>query len=284
MRKKKDDPPSGTFIADFPSAEDILGRCLNSSPGTPPQRPAEVHCTFGNRLWAASVLLALLLFAFPALAQDLAGKVVGVHDGDTITLLTESDGRNGQNGQKRSIKIRLNGIDAPETDQPFGQASKQFASKAVFGQQITVKSQGQDRYGRTLGVVMTADGKNLNQALVKNGYAWWYRKYAPNDGALKQLEFEARQARRGLWAESRIAIAPWEWRSGRRANPPPQVRTRRATITAPAIEKDVTVWVNTNSGIYHYPGQRWFGNTKHGMFMKEKDAQAQGYRATMNGQ
>ncbi len=62
-----------------------------------------------------------------------------------------------------------------------------------------------------MGEVLLPDGRSLNHELVKAGFAWWYRKYAPEDDTLKQLEEEARQAKRGLWVDPH-AVPPWEWR------------------------------------------------------------------------
>ncbi len=66
-------------------------------------------------------------------------------------------------------------------------------------QTSAVTTFGEDRYARTIGEVILDDGRNLNQELVKAGYAWWYRKYAPGDTILKKLETEAREAKEGLW-------------------------------------------------------------------------------------
>jgi endonuclease YncB( thermonuclease family) len=61
---------------------------------------------------------------------------------------------------------------------------------------------------------------NLNQALVRSGYAWWYRKYSPNDSTLRQLEAEARAKKIGIWSEAKQVIAPWDWRKGVRPDAP----------------------------------------------------------------
>lgn len=222
----------------------------------------------------AFALIALLLLAFPALAQELTGRVVGVADGDTVTVLTETD------GAKKQIKVRLNGIDAPESAQPFGQAAKQFASKAVFDKSVTVKVQGQDKYGRTLGIVIGPDGRNLNHALVKNGYAWWYRKYAPGDATLKQLEFEARQAKIGIWSEPKTAIAPWDWRRGKRPAPAPRPIVRRTPVEEmPGYETPVTgqVYITRTGGKYHRDGCQYLRRSQ--IPISLKDAESQGYGA-----
>ena len=130
---------------------------------------------------------------------------MGVADGDTITLLHDGMGE----------RIRLHGIDCPEKRQAFGNRAKQFTSKLVFGTTVTVQVVDRDRYGRTVGEVFLEDGRSLNRELVKAGFAWWYRRYAPNDETLAQLEREARGAQRGLWADPH-AVPSWEWRTMRR--------------------------------------------------------------------
>lgn len=109
------------------------------------------------------LLLAILyasLFAF-------VGKVVSIHDGDTITVL--------QNKQK--IKVRLFGIDAPEKKQDYGQRSKQFLASLIAGQVVEVEPKGKDRYKRTLGIIHFK-GQDINAQMVLNGYAWAYRKFS----------------------------------------------------------------------------------------------------------
>ena len=142
--------------------------------------------------------LVVLAWASVAPAQEFSGKVVGVSDGDTITVLRE----------KTPIKIRLNGIDCPESGQDFGSRAKSVTSELVFGQVVRVIPRDTDRYGRTVADIVLADGRMLNRELVRSGHAWWYRKYAPSDGTLAKLEAEARAAKRGLWSQPG-AVAPW---------------------------------------------------------------------------
>ena len=85
------------------------------------------------------------------------------------------------------------------------------ASTLAFGKDVTIQTHGHDKYKRTLGDVLLPDGTNLNQELVKQGFCWWYQKYAPGDTVLKGLEQEAREGRRGLWADPQ-PVPPWEWR------------------------------------------------------------------------
>lgn len=149
----------------------------------------------------ASAILGLVA-ASSAVAATFTGRVVGVADGDTVTVLVDGN---------TQVKVRLNGIDAPEKSQAFGNRAKQFTSEQCFGQTVTVDDQGVDKYGRTVGEVILADGTNLNVALVENGFAWWYEKYAPDDARFADAEARARAAKRGLWSHAH-AIPPWEFR------------------------------------------------------------------------
>ena len=131
--------------------------------------------------------------------------MVGVSDGDTITVMHNGKGE----------RIRLHGIDCPEKRQAFGNRAKQFTSTLVFGKTVTVQVMDRDRYGRTVGEVLLPDGRSLNRELVRAEFAWWYRRYAPDDETLDQLEHEARGTQRGLWADPH-AVPPWEWRRRRK--------------------------------------------------------------------
>jgi len=130
----------------------------------------------------------------------LDGRVVGVHDGDTITLLMEGN---------HTIKVRLAQIDAPESKQPFGNQSKKSLSDMVFNKTIRVERETIDKYGRTVGTLFVGD-LDVNKEQVKRGMAWVYPKYA-HDPALFNLEAEARQASLGLWPDP-TSMPPWEFR------------------------------------------------------------------------
>ena len=149
-------------------------------------------------VWAITLVAAML--SAQARAEDFSGKVVRVLDGDTVEVLHDGTPE----------RIRLDGIDCPEKGQAFGTKAKQFTSSLAFGKEITVKATGKDRYGRTLGSVVLPDGKDLNHELVKAGYAWWYREYS-KDKTLEKLEAEAREAKRGLWADNN-PMPPWAFR------------------------------------------------------------------------
>jgi len=102
---------------------------------------------------------------------------------------------------------------ALDPDQAFGTRAKQAASELVYGKEVTLQTHGHDKYTRTLADVLLPDGMNLNQELVKQGWCWWYRKYAPGDTVLEGLDKEAREARTGLWADPQ-PVPPREWRKG----------------------------------------------------------------------
>ena len=153
-----------------------------------------------NTLRASSLLLLLLIF--PGLLWAWSGKVVGVADGDTITVLHDGKGE----------KIRLYGIDTPEKRQAFGKKAKQFTSSMVYGKTVEVKNKDTDIYGRTVGLVYV-NGQSLNEALIKKDYAWFYRKYCKADFCEDWLAIEslARSYKVGIWSEP-DPIPPWDFR------------------------------------------------------------------------
>lgn len=145
-------------------------------------------------------IVAALLVQSGASAAVLRGKVIGVSDGDTLSVLS---------GQT-SYKVRLAGIDAPEKAQPFGDKAKRFLSHLCFGKKVTVEEAGRDRYGRMIGAVRLWNGKSINRELVRSGYAWHYRKFS-NDADLTRLETDAKTKKRGLWRDPE-PVAPWVFR------------------------------------------------------------------------
>jgi micrococcal nuclease len=131
-------------------------------------------------------------------------RVVGVHDGDTITCLTPD---------KEQVKVRLDAIDAPELGQPFGQASKKALSEKIFGKDVVVLPKMKDKYGRTIGHVMVG-GRDVNLELLEEGMAWHYEQYDHNK-RLREAEQSARAAKRGLW-QDRDPVPPWDYRKEHR--------------------------------------------------------------------
>jgi endonuclease YncB( thermonuclease family) len=135
-------------------------------------------------------------------AETLTGRVVGVHDGDSLTVWAEGSD---------PVKVRLAGIDAPELKQPYGQQAKQALSALAFGREVQIESAGPDRYGRTLGTVYVGT-VNVNAALVEQGAAWVYRRY-PHPAEWEVLEAQAQAAERGLWVlQPDQRCPPWDWR------------------------------------------------------------------------
>ncbi|MBM4084644.1 MAG: nuclease [Planctomycetes bacterium] len=126
-------------------------------------------------------------------------------DGDTIEVLANW----------RVNRVRLYGVDCPESKQPYGRRAKQFTSSASYFRWAKVHTVTVDRYGRRVGTVTLPDNKVLNHELVRAGYAWWYRQYAPDDSTLEAVEKDARAAKRGLWSQKN-PTPPWEWRERRR--------------------------------------------------------------------
>jgi endonuclease YncB( thermonuclease family) len=148
-------------------------------------------------------------------SRDIAGQVYRVTDGDTVRL-RQSDGQ--------IVNIRLAEIDAPENGQPWSRRSKQALAAMVLGKPVCARPETTDRYGRVV-AHLYADGEDVTRAMVAAGAAWAYRTYL-TDQTLLDVEQEAKQARRGLWAmPANETMAPWEYRAQRRANaasaPPP---------------------------------------------------------------
>lgn len=172
-------------------------------------------------------VLALFVFAQAPAAQTYSGKVVGVSDGDTITVLAD----------RKPLKVRLAEIDTPEKGQPYGTRAKQALSELVFGKDVAVTRQSIDRYGRMVAHV-NVNGVDVNAEMIRGGHAWVYRQYV-TDGKLYHLEREAKQARRGLWAlPVAEQIPPWEWRrGGRTATPAATVPQEAAGIDHKCGEK-----------------------------------------------
>ena len=140
---------------------------------------------------AIIILCYLSLLAYPA-------KVIKISDGDTITILTQ---------QRKQIKVRFYGIDAPELKQPYGKKSKQFLANLIAGEVVEVEENGKDRYKRTIGTIYL-NGTDINAQMVANGYAWAYRKFSKK---YTPQESKAKSQRIGLW-QDKEPTPPWEWR------------------------------------------------------------------------
>jgi endonuclease YncB( thermonuclease family) len=160
------------------------------------------------RLTPTKPLLFILLLALSAATQT-TGKVVGVTDGDTITVLTP---------QKKQIKIRLAGIDAPEKGQAYGDAAKRYLSALLFGETVRLEGDNVDRYGRLVAKAIDGQGRDVNLAMVANGLAWHYKEYANEQSAADRLAYAeaeqaARKAKLNLWRYPN-PTPPLEFRNG----------------------------------------------------------------------
>jgi len=152
------------------------------------------------------LFLFSFLFLFPFSALAWTDKVVGVADGDTIKVLHNNE----------AVRIRLYGIDTPEKRQAFGNRAKRFTNGMVRKKSVQIDPITRDRYGRTVALV-SVNGVSLNEALIRAGYAWVYRKYCRLDicDGWYREEHQARQAGKGLWHDP-APIPPWEWRRTKR--------------------------------------------------------------------
>jgi endonuclease YncB( thermonuclease family) len=152
------------------------------------------------------IFIILLFFSLLSFAEELIGKVIKVSDGDTITVLDS-------NNQKH--KIRLKGIDAPESQQAFGDIATQSLSELVYDKEVLVTWDKKDKYYRILGKVIV-DGMDVNYEQLKKGLAWYYKQYEKDlddEDKKKYSEAEewAKNYTEGLWADSN-SMPPWEFR------------------------------------------------------------------------
>jgi len=154
------------------------------------------------------IFVLILFIALPALAHAWQGKAIHVADGDTITVLKADN---------RQVKIRLFGIDAPESKQDFCARAKDALAAMVGNRLVDIQEMDVDRYGRIVGLV-TPDGQqtSANEIMVAQGLAWVYPQYCTIQicERWRQLEAQARAGKVGLWRQP--ATPPWEWRRDRR--------------------------------------------------------------------
>lgn len=165
----------------------------------------------GLRALLACAALVTGALGMPAVAQPPApfqGKVVGISDGDTLTVLVD----------QRQRVVRLAEIDAPEKGQPWGTRARRSLAELCFGRTAQVLPHRIDRYGRTVGRVRCRDDAgawhDASTEQIKRGMAWFYTRYG-NDAALRAGEQQARGARIGLWSHPE-PVAPWDWRAASR--------------------------------------------------------------------
>jgi endonuclease YncB( thermonuclease family) len=151
------------------------------------------------------ILAFALLTPLAAFSAEFSGTVVGITDGDTLEVLTT---------EKKTVKIRLVEIDAPEKKQSFGIKSKQSLSDICFKKPVIVVDKGLDKYQRTLGR-LSCNGVDANAEQVKRGMAWAFRKYL-TDTSISDYEQQAKTNKIGLWADVN-SIPPWDFRHSGKA-------------------------------------------------------------------
>lgn len=154
----------------------------------------------------ALFFLLLVCMLVTARAEEFSARVIVVIDGDTVLVL--------RGAQK--IKIRLANIDAPEKDQPFGMASRQALMDMALKKNVLVTTRATDKYGRTV-ADLSVDGRSVNEEMVQLGMAWEY-SYYHRDKLYRALQRDAREVRRGLWAED-SPTPPWVWRKAHPSKP-----------------------------------------------------------------
>lgn len=156
------------------------------------------------------LLTTVLLFAATPAAvfaqgaqpgQSFTGKVVSITDGDTYDV-DRPDGP--------AVTVRLWGVDAPESSQPYGTAATRAAHRIIGGKNVRVSVEEIGAYGRAV-ARLTVQGGGLSEVLVRRGLAWHAGEYAPNAAELARLERQARTAERGLWSQPN-PVPPWTWR------------------------------------------------------------------------
>lgn len=168
-----------------------------------------LRCCWRSRaVLVLAVVLAGTGWPLPCEAEDnpvLVGTVTRVVDGDTLVVQLASG----------PIRVRLDSIDAPESDQPGGARATMALTSLVDHHRVELEVVTQDRYERLVAQV-TVNGTSINETLVKEGHVWTYRRYARNPDYCRWEE-TARREKRGLWSlPTRDWIYPSEWRRLRR--------------------------------------------------------------------
>lgn len=202
----------------------------------------------------------------PGGSAILSGKAT-VIDGDTLEIAGE--------------RVRLEGIDAPESDQTCGggwfgswkcgRAATAQLRWLVGGRRVDCESGGRDKYGRVL-AWCSADGRDINAEMVRTGHAWAFVKYSTR---YETIEAEARKAKTGIWQGE--------------AEPPWKFRERRWEVAETAAPKGCAIKGNitANGHIYHMPWSPWYAKVKvepgkgERWFCSEDEAAKAGFRPAM---
>jgi len=138
----------------------------------------------------------------PIIDKTNCGKVISIIDGDTYEVMFQGDS---------TMRVRMEGIDAPERGMPFYKRAKTYLSELCFGKKVCLKITGRDSNDRFLAYTYLEDGKELSEEMIRAGLAWHFKKYN-SDTSLSKLEIEARYLKKGLWVDE-TPMAPWTNRS-----------------------------------------------------------------------
>ena len=157
-------------------------------------------------------LVFIFLVIISINAYEFYGIVCKVSDGDTITVISEND---------KKIKIRFADIDAPESSQKYGFESKNYLSRRILSKKVKIEVNTIDRYGRAVSTVYLGE-ENINEQMVKEGWAWWYRNFSKKP-IYGKYEAEAKLNKKGMW-NSNDNIAPWEYRKFSKKTPKYNIR------------------------------------------------------------
>jgi len=198
-----------------------------------------------KRLFVFMMVFVCLISFLLLISQDASaweGKVFGVADGDTVTVLSNNNDQ---------IRIRLYGIDAPESAQAFGAKAKQSLANMVFGKVVRVEEKDRDRYGRVVARLYVGS-LDVNAEQIRQGMAWVYRHYC-RDGFCSGwigLEAAAKNGGVGLWNDKE-PVPPWDWRRDKRS---PSAVSATGGSPAVAVPSDKLVYHgNQRSRVFHHP-------------------------------
>jgi len=203
----------------------------------------QAQISVADRQWVASQQVKVL-----------RGKVIYVADGDTVGLL---------DANKKQHRIRLEGIDAPESGQAFGTQSRQALNEAVYGKEVIVAYQESDQYGRILGHIYGKD-RWVNYDQLTRGMAWHYRHFN-GDAYLAESQKTAQSQKTGLWRDAR-PMPPWRYRLTEKRR-----RMKKEAEKPPETTQATGYWLNTSSGVRHNEMCDHFGKTSRGKYCEAGD-------------
>ena len=221
--------------------------------------------------------LLVLALVTAAGAETLTARVVGITDGDTITVLISG---------KQQAVVRLAGIDAPEHEQAFGSASEDHLRALIVGKDVNLDCGGEESYGRLVCKVLLPGGEDVDLDQVKAGLAWQYKQYEstqnPDDRAkYAAAEDAARESHIGLWAVAH-PVQPQDFRHGTQS---PLCFDKSDHRIACSEQYHGPVRGNVRSHIFHWPGCPNYDDISEGNrveFSSAAAAEQGGYRAAHN--